>query len=139
MARINMLDGNELIEQFEMYKSTIGDHENGDHGDPQGTENFDQADDECPRCYPNDEPGDRFQALTDLDDEIGLEYLRDEGPAVDEGDFEDYAMELAEDLGLMEDANRWPFTCVDWEQAAKELAYDYSSFDFEGTTWLYRS
>lgn len=24
---------------------------------------------------------------------------------------------------------KWPFTCIDWEQAAKELSHDYTSIE----------
>lgn len=39
---------------------------------------------------------------------------------------EDFAENMADELGYMNDAKSWPFTCIDWEQAAKELMYDYS-------------
>ncbi len=37
----------------------------------------------------------------------------------------DFAEETADQLGYMNDSKSWPFTCIDWEQAAKELMYDY--------------
>ena len=40
---------------------------------------------------------------------------------------EDFAQEMAEQLGYMDKNVRWPFTCIDWEWAAKELMYDYFS------------
>lgn len=39
---------------------------------------------------------------------------------------EDFAREMAEQLGSLEKDPAWPYTCIDWEQAAKELMYDYS-------------
>jgi hypothetical protein len=53
--------------------------------------------------------------------------------------FEDYAQELAEDCGMLKDATSWPLTCIDWEQAARELKYDYFSVDFDGVDYWIRS
>ena len=58
---------------------------------------------------------------------------------IPENDFEDYARQLADDLGAIPDENRWPCTCIDWEQAAKELAMDYSLVSFQGTDYYVRS
>lgn len=53
--------------------------------------------------------------------------------------FEDYARELAEDLGDYNSKNeRWPYTCIDWEKAAEELKQDYTSVDFDGETYWVR-
>ena len=41
-------------------------------------------------------------------------------------DDEDFAQEMAESLGSIEKNPSWPYTCIDWEYAAKELMYDYS-------------
>lgn len=55
--------------------------------------------------------------------------------------FPDYAESLAEDVcpGYNKARNTWPFTCVDWEAAAKELQADYSSAEYDGATYWYRS
>jgi hypothetical protein len=80
-----------------------------------------------------------------------LENLRDEvgssrgkiseygGPFVDESDFEDYAQELAEDLGAIPRNVAWPCSCIDWTHAAKELRADYSEVEWQGVTYLYRA
>lgn len=39
----------------------------------------------------------------------------------------EFAQIFAEDGGLTRDRMSWPHSCIDWEQAAKELMYDYSS------------
>lgn len=41
--------------------------------------------------------------------------------------FEDYAQELAEDIGAINRDSAWPNNCIDWKQAASELQMDYSS------------
>jgi len=58
---------------------------------------------------------------------------------VRENDFEDYARELADDIGAIPDESRWPCTCIDWEQAAKELAMDYSEVTYQGDSYYVRS
>ena len=56
-----------------------------------------------------------------------------------EDTFEDYARELAEDIGAMPEGNNWPAYCIDWEWAARELAMDYTSVRFMGTDYLIRA
>lgn len=52
--------------------------------------------------------------------------------------FEDYARELAEDIGAIKSDASWPYTCIDWEQAARELQMDYTSVEFDGVTYWIR-
>jgi len=52
--------------------------------------------------------------------------------------FQTYAQELAEDAGLTDKPQEWPYTCIDWEQAARELRYDYASVDIGGVTYWTR-
>lgn len=48
-----------------------------------------------------------------------------------------YAQELSDELHGETDMS-WPFTCVDWEMAARELKMDYTSVDFDGVTYWIR-
>ena len=52
--------------------------------------------------------------------------------------FRDYAEELADDCGLIPKDAKWPMNCIDWEHAARELRYDYSAVDIEGSTYWTR-
>ena len=52
--------------------------------------------------------------------------------------FEDYARDFAEDIGAISKDTNWPETCIDWEQAARELQMDYSAVDFGDGTYYYR-
>jgi len=52
--------------------------------------------------------------------------------------FEDYAQELAEECGLVNHNANWPNSCIDWEKAARELQWDYSTVDFGDVTYWYR-
>lgn len=52
--------------------------------------------------------------------------------------FQDYAQELAEDIGAVSRTSEWPVTHIDWEAAAQELRQDYTAFEFRGTTYWAR-
>lgn len=52
--------------------------------------------------------------------------------------FEEYAQELADDFGAIDRDAKWPQTCIDWKQAARELQQDYSSVEIDGVTYWYR-
>lgn len=51
--------------------------------------------------------------------------------------FKDYAMQLADDLG-MDLSQSWPLNCIDWDLAARELQMDYTPVDFDGVTYWVR-
>lgn len=80
-----------------------------------------------------------------LEDEIdALQEVVDEDiddTLVHEDYFQEYAEELAVDIGAIDrrQRNHWPYTCIDWEQAAEELKQDYSVIDIRGGTYYYRS
>lgn len=52
--------------------------------------------------------------------------------------FEDYAQELAEEIGAINPNAGWPNNCIDWERAARELQMDYTSIDYDGITYWVR-
>ena len=53
--------------------------------------------------------------------------------------FKEYAQELAEDIGAISNDQSWPNTCIDWDQAARELQMDYTCVDFDGAEYWIRS
>ena len=54
--------------------------------------------------------------------------------------FVEYAQELAEDCGDYNSRDvKWPYTCIDWEQAAQELLDDYASIEFDNITYYLRA
>ncbi len=53
--------------------------------------------------------------------------------------FEDYARELASDIGALDRADNWPLRHIDWEAAAEELAQDYMEIHVGGFTYLMRA
>jgi antirestriction protein len=42
---------------------------------------------------------------------------------------EEFAQDMADNCGLMTQEAVWPYTCIDWEYAARELMYDYYEND----------
>lgn len=49
--------------------------------------------------------------------------------------FQEYAEELAEDIGAVDRDARWPLNHIDWEAAADELKQDYTAINFDGITY----
>lgn len=87
-----------------------------------------------------DDFGDDEQAeleeLDNLESEIS-EWMHGEA-MIPEDEFEDYARELADDLGSTK-GDEWPFTCIDWERAARELAMGYTTVRYQGTDYYVRA
>jgi len=54
--------------------------------------------------------------LSDIEEAYNGQYSSDE----------DFAQDMAEQLGAIDNNAKWPQNCIDWEYAAKELMYDYS-------------
>lgn len=82
-----------------------------------------------------------LQPLTDLRDEAEP-YCPDwryGATLIADDYFEDYAYELANDIGAIPDDMSWPANCIDWTKAADALKMDYTSVDFDGTTYWIRS
>ena len=51
--------------------------------------------------------------------------------------FVNYAQELADDCGY-EISDEWPYRCIDWALAARELQMDYTPVEFYGVTYWAR-
>jgi len=51
--------------------------------------------------------------------------------------FRDYAHELAEECGMVKGDESWPLNCIDWQQAARELQWDYTPIEINGVTYWY--
>lgn len=60
------------------------------------------------------------------------ESIPDWDSLIHEDDFEDYAREFAKDIGAL---GGWPYSCIDWEQAADELRADYTCYEIDGMTF----
>lgn len=109
---------------------------------------YDLPDDTTAETYDPDEDknGDRSVAVTERDDLRELE-RQGENYAPDwqygatlilESYFQEYAEQLAEDIGAVNKDATWPNNHIDWHAAAEELKGDYTSIDFAGETYLIR-
>jgi len=81
-----------------------------------------------------------LEALTALADEAS-DYAPDwqyGATLIRDSYFEDYAQELAEDIGAIDSNATWPNNCIDWERATRELQMDYTEVDFDGVTYWIR-
>jgi hypothetical protein len=60
------------------------------------------------------------------------------GVMIRESHFEDYARQLADDIGAIDSDAGWPNSFIDWEKAADALKMDYGTVDFDGVEYYYR-
>jgi len=87
----------------------------------------------------DDDEKDELQALQSLSDEaISANDWSHGSTLIRDSYFKEYAQQLAEELGLIENDSTWPHNCIDWDQAANELQVDYSSVEFDGVTYWVR-
>jgi hypothetical protein len=86
------------------------------------------------------EPDDRehLDALLALEETLGdLHVAENHGVSlIVERDFKQYAIDMAEDMGLKIDG--WPYDAIDWHDAAEELKMDYTVIEFDGETYYTR-
>ena len=59
-------------------------------------------------------------------------------PLIRDSYFKSYAREYAEDTGELDKNLSWPHSCIDWDDAARELQMDYTAVDFDGVTYWVR-
>lgn len=65
--------------------------------------------------------------------EYGIMFIREDY-------FVEYTQEFIEECFVIPgvDLNRFPFNCLDWEEAARQLAQDYSEAEIDGVTMYWR-
>ena len=89
----------------------------------------------------NDDYAEELAALVALQEQAGYSEDWQHGATlIRESYFEDYAQQLAEDIGAIDPKKSygWPLDCIDWEQAARELQQDYTSVEYDGITYWVR-
>lgn len=116
----------------------IHDHE-GFHGLPVGE--YESLDRICEWATAIVEHGPAFAAYVA---HLGAEYATAEGFEEDyQGEHEseeDYAQELADDIGAVPDELPWPLSYIDWERAARDLFMgDYWSADSPSGVYVFRA
>lgn len=97
-----------------------------------------RADDEDKSDALDEEEVAELDALKEFRDDIrASDWIHGETLIADDS-FEEHAQQLAEDCCEMPRDIKWPFTCIDWTEAAEELKQDYSSSELFGNTFWAR-
>jgi antirestriction protein len=120
--RDNVIDSRDVIARIAELEAELGERANSD---PDGLWTEERAELAALRALQDEAEG------SAPDWRYGCTLIRDSY-------FEDYARELAEEIGAIRDDARWPCTCIDWERAARELRMDYTAVDFDGVTYWVR-
>jgi hypothetical protein len=95
-------------------------------------------DDEDSDADDKSDAADELATLQSLADE-GITEWEDGATLIRDSYFEEYAEQLAEDIGAIGRDAGWPLDHIDWAAAADALKMDYSSFEFDGVTYWARS
>lgn len=105
--------------------------------DGETSDELEKAVDDAENQFGDDE-ADELRELENLESEIS-DFMRGE-TLIPVDDFEEYAQQLAEELGDYDSRNaKWPLTCIDWKQAAADLAQDYIEVSYQGTDYYVRA
>lgn len=83
-----------------------------------------------------DELEEESQSIMELNSDCE-DYARGES-LINEDYWVTYVQQMAEDIDGINTSN-WPYNCIDWEQAATDLAMDYTTITFEGQDFYIRS
>lgn len=78
------------------------------------------------------------KALEGIEENAPADWLHGE-TFIRDSYFENYARELADDIGAIDAKAGWPNNCIDWERAADELRTDYTSYELGDVTYWARS
>jgi hypothetical protein len=71
----------------------------------------------------------------DCIDAFGEHETNDGVTLISDSEFEEYARELADDLGVSCSSDEWPTRHIDWAMAAKELQSDYTAVEWDGVIY----
>lgn len=85
--------------------------------------------------------GEEWKNIDSLKDEIDSAQWENGIRLIRDGYFEQFAEDEADNMGYFSgvSSSDWPFSCIDWRRAARELRSDYRQVNFDGETYWYRS
>ena len=139
--RDDVIDGRDLLDKWEELKGDIEALEE-DIDDKETEAGDDDGDDDTLKTEidkAQEELGileEEFKPFDELVEEVGESTLRDGEQLINKDYFTEYAQQMAEDCCDLKEG--WPHSCIDWDQAAKELQQDYSCVEFDGVTFYIR-
>lgn len=128
----DVFDSRDVVERLEEIETWIEElkSEIGDNSHP---------DDYVSEREDLDDLAQEREALESLRDEFDTRDFEDGITLISEADFENYARELAEDIGAYDPDAGWPNGYIDWERAARDLRIDYTAVEFHGVTYWGRA
>lgn len=97
-----------------------------------------QPDDEIGLDEEEIEERDKLRSICE-DGEQNISEWNDGATLVRDSYFEDYARQLAEDIGAIESDGGWPNSYIDWGRACDALKMDYSEVEIDGYTYYGRA
>lgn len=101
---------------------------------------LDEIEDELEELNKDAEDGQNECEIADLKEERELlKDLDQDAEYIHEDYFKEHAQDVAYELMSRDEIGRWPYSCIDWEQAADELRHDYSCVEIGDETYYYRS
>lgn len=95
---------------------------------------------ESENAFDNEDDAEEYRMLTEFIEEAegysedfayGTTFIRDDY-------FEEYAEELADEMGVIDRDAEWPLNHIDWEAAADQLREDYTEIEINGNSYWYR-
>lgn len=113
----DIIDSRDVIARIEYLEDTLCPADESD-----GTDNEERSE---------------LAALVALRDEDSPDWPHGE-TLIRDSYFQDYAEQMAEDIGAIDSNASWPNNCIDWERATRELQYDYSCVEFGGVNYWIR-
>ncbi len=136
----DIIDSRDVIERIQELEAELTEVKDGESTQAEEMDLIDWIETLDIPHHPFSDTIEEYKMLTEVADEAsgyspdwqyGSTLIRDSY-------FEDYAQETAEDCGMIQDNASWPYTCIDWEKAARELQMDYTSVEFDGVTYWVR-
>ena len=134
----DVIDSRDVIERVEELESELAEL----------GENIDLAEDDEERKEArealkdwNDNNLDELKSLGDLcaEGEGATSSWSDGTPLINDNYFTEYTEELCKDIGAIPSDLPWYISNhIDWDGVAEEIQVDYSSIDFDGTTFWVR-
>lgn len=141
IARIEELEGEraDLVEAVEEARAVYTEGQEVTAHDTLAADDLEAAQEALDDWDKGDE-GAELKELKSLADDFGGYGDWEHGDVIIREDhFQDYAEELAEDIGTVSREREWPFCHIDWEAAAEALKMDYTTAKAFGHTWYMRA
>ena len=143
IARIEELESDRetLVDAVTDAKETLSDAQDDTSAlSPEDKEDAQQAVTDAEEALASWEDAEELKALQSLAEEAeGCGDWPDSKALIRDSYFQEYAEQLADDIGAIDSNATWPCNCIDWERAASELQYYYTSVDYDGVTYWVRS